>query len=165
MPRLRASASPGYRRRAAAGRRFAEAREAIRPQPKQHAAAQGQPPPGRIREDAEKVGALFREPGSEPNLWNTLTELDEDYARVAKKAERSKQYAAAVSAIRERRSIAELKGRVRGELLPQPAAPGGDTYNILAGDVETACPVANMFKARHGHAELPPGPDDSETDA
>jgi len=107
----------------------------------------------RVREDAAKAGGL--EAGTEPNLWTKLEELDGNYKRIARKAEANKNFPAAITANDKRREIAELQGRVRGELVPEAPTRGGDTFNIVAGDVDAGLRIAEAYKLRHGSRALP----------
>ncbi len=131
---------------ASIARRFGLNREAVRNHKVLHL-------PKKLR--AQSDAAAQASPGGERSLWTKLTEREETLERICRRAEKLKQFSTVISASKELREIAELKGKIRGELVGAPAS-GGDTFNtsIIVGDPDVGSRMAQAYLERHGRPSL-----------
>jgi hypothetical protein len=117
--------------------------------------------PGQLVEDLEKL-----EPqGAAPPGTNLLAELLEAQAslkRLALKAERAGDRGAAITAWKEFRSIAEQKGRIRGELAPEPSG-ARDTALIVMDSAAAERALNTWAQRRSDQPVLPAAPVGDET--
>jgi hypothetical protein len=117
----------------------------------------------RLRREAEAAGALTE--GGEPSLWLKLSRMEDDLLKMQKKAEREGQTATAINALKERRSIAERKAEIRGEIAAPSSAHGGTTVVVL--DAAAADRALKTWSERRGlapgNSPQLPEPIDTET--